>query len=139
MTTKNDIEKTLWKACDTFRGKIDSSRYKDYILSMLFVKYLNDVTPEKREEYVVQYNGDKERIARAMSRERFTVEEDSSFDYLYQNRNAVDIGQKINVALAHIEEKNATKIRNVFLAIDFNSQVDFGNQKDKNAILKNLL
>ena len=139
MTTKNDIEKTLWKACDTFRGKIDSSRYKDYILSMLFVKYLSDVTTEKREEYVVQYNGDKERIARAMSRERFAVEEDSSFDYLYQNRNAVDIGQKINVALAHIEEKNATKLRNVFRAIDFNSQVDFGNQKDKNAILKNLL
>ena len=40
MTTRNDIEHTLWKACDSFRGKIDSSRYKDYILSMLFVKYL---------------------------------------------------------------------------------------------------
>ena len=36
MTTKSDIEKVLWSACDSFRGKIDSSRYKDYILSMLF-------------------------------------------------------------------------------------------------------
>ena len=36
MTTRNDIERVLWKACDSFRGKIDSSRYKDYILSMLF-------------------------------------------------------------------------------------------------------
>ena len=35
MTTKQDIEKVLWSACDSFRGKIDSSRYKDYILSML--------------------------------------------------------------------------------------------------------
>ena len=139
MTTKNDIEKTLWKACDTFRGKIDSSRYKDYILSMLFVKYLSDVTAEKREEYASQYGGNAERIERAMSRERFAVDEDSSFDYLYQNRSAPDIGQKINVALSHIEEKNAAKLRNVFRAIDFNSQVDFGNQKDKNAILKNLL
>ena len=43
MTTKNDIEKVLWSACDSFRNKIDSSRYKDYILAMLFVKYLNDV------------------------------------------------------------------------------------------------
>ena len=33
MTTRNDIERVLWKACDSFRGKIDSSRYKDYILS----------------------------------------------------------------------------------------------------------
>ena len=29
MTTRNDIERVLWKACDSFRGKIDSSRYKD--------------------------------------------------------------------------------------------------------------
>lgn len=42
-TTKSDIEKILWKACDSFRVKIDSLKYKDYILSMLFVKYLSDV------------------------------------------------------------------------------------------------
>lgn len=41
MTTRRDIEQVLWNACDSFRGKIDSSRYKDYILSMLFVKYLS--------------------------------------------------------------------------------------------------
>ena len=46
-TTRRDIENTLWKACDSFRGKIDSSRYKDYILSMLFVKYLSDYYKEK--------------------------------------------------------------------------------------------
>ena len=34
MTTRKDIETTLWNACDSFRGKIDSSSYKDYILSM---------------------------------------------------------------------------------------------------------
>ena len=52
MTTRNDIEQVLWSACDSFRGKIDSSRYKDYILSMLFVKYLSDVSKEKRQEYI---------------------------------------------------------------------------------------
>ena len=51
MTTKADIERVLWKACDSFRGKIDSSRYKDYILSMLFVKYLSDVSKERRAAY----------------------------------------------------------------------------------------
>ena len=49
-TTKQKIESVLWKACDSFRGKIDSSRYKDYILSMLFVKYLSDVYNERKEE-----------------------------------------------------------------------------------------
>ena len=52
MTNRKDIEQVLWNACDSFRGKIDSSRYKDYILSMLFVKYLSDVSKERREEYI---------------------------------------------------------------------------------------
>ena len=139
MTTKSDIERVLWSACDSFRGKIDSSRYKDYILSMLFVKYLSDVSKEKHDEYLKQYNGDERRVARAMSRERFTLDEDSTFDYLYENRNDSEIGQKINVALSHIEEHNSGKLRNVFRAIDFNSQVDFGDVKEKNATLRNLL
>lgn len=139
MTTKNDIERVLWSACDSFRGKIDSSRYKDYILSMLFVKYLSDVSKEKRAEYLKQYNGDERRVERAMSRERFTLDEDSTFDFLYSNRNDKEIGQKINVALSHIEEHNSGKLRNVFRAIDFNSQVDFGDVKEKNATLRNLL
>lgn len=139
MTTKNDIERVLWSACDSFRGKIDSSRYKDYILSMLFVKYLSDISKEKREDYMNQYSGDIRRVERAMSRERFTLEADSTFDYLYDNRNDSEIGQKINVALSHIEEHNSGKLRNVFRAIDFNSQVDFGDVKEKNATLRNLL
>ena len=57
MTTKNDIEKVLWSACDSFRNKIDSSRYKDYILAMLFVKYLNDVYNETKAKYIEEYKG----------------------------------------------------------------------------------
>ena len=139
MTTRKEIENVLWSACDSFRGKIDSSRYKDYILSMLFVKYLSDVSKEKREEYIQQYEGDMRRVERAMSRERFSMDEQSTFDYLYENRNDPEIGQKINVALNHIEEHNSGKLRNVFRAIDFNSQVDFGEPREKNATLCNLL
>lgn len=139
MTTRNDIQRVLWNACDSFRGKIDSSRYKDYILSMLFVKYLSDISKEKRQEYEKQYEGDKQRVERAMSRERFVMDKQSTFDYLYANRNDAAIGQKINVALSHIEEHNSGKLRNVFRAIDFNSQVDFGEAKEKNATLRNLL
>lgn len=139
MTTRNDIERALWSACDSFRGKIDSSRYKDYILSMLFVKFLSDVSKEKRAHYLEQYDGDERRVERAMSRERFTMDADSTFDYLYEHRTDNEIGQKINVALSHIEERNSAKLRNVFRAIDFNSQVDFGDVKAKNATMRNLL
>lgn len=139
MTTRANIESVLWRACDSFRGKIDSSRYKDYILSMLFVKYLSDVSKEKRQQYMDQYGGDERRVERAMSRERFQLDEQSTFDFLYAHRNDNEIGQKINVALSHIEEHNSGKLRNVFRAIDFNSQVDFGDVKEKNATLRNLL
>ncbi len=139
MTTKNDIEQTLWKACDSFRGKIDSSRYKDYILSMLFVKYLSDVSAEKYEQYRLQYDGDEQHIQRAMSRERFAIDKESSFNYLYESRSDPEIGQKINIALSLIEEHNSGKLRNVFRAIDFNSPIDFGEMREKNATLKNLL
>lgn len=139
MTTKQDIEKVLWSACDSFRGKIDSSRYKDYILSMLFVKYLSDVYAETKENYINQYNGDMRRVKRAMSRERFVMDETSTFTYLYNNRNDAEIGVKINVALAAIENNNSSKLHDVFRAIDFNSTVDFGEPREKNAILKNLL
>src|SRR5574344_189547 len=112
-TTKSDIERVLWKACDSFRGKIDSSRYKDYILSMLFVKYLSDVCKETKEKYMKQYDGDERRVERAMSRESFVLDDDSTFDYLYANRTDSEIGQMINIALNNIEEHNSGKLRNV--------------------------
>ena len=139
MTTKSNIEEVLWKACDTFRGKIDSSRYKDYILSMLFVKYLSDVCKEKHDNYMKQYDGDERRVERAMNRERFKINENSTFDYLYNNKNDNEIGVKINLALADIENHNSGKLSGVFRAIDFNSSVDFGEVKEKNATLRNLL
>ena len=106
---------------------------------MLFVKYLSDVTLERRALYMEQYDGDERRVERAMSRERFSLDRESTFDYLYENRTDTEIGQKINVALSHIEDHNSGKLRNVFRAIDFNSQVDFGDVKEKNATLRNLL
>ena len=139
MTTKQNIEKVLWNACDSFRGKINSSLYMEYILPMLFVKYLSDVYKETREKYEKRYKGDKQRVERAMSRERFVLDEASTFDYLYKNRNDNKIGEKINVALAAIENSNSAKLHNVFRAIDYNSSVNLGDVKEKNAVLKNLL
>ena len=138
-TTKRDIENTLWKACDSFRGRIDSSRYKDYILSMLFVKYLSDYYEEKISDYRRKYNGDERRVERAMKRERYSLDEKSTFRYLYKNRNDTSIGVMINKALFDIENANSAKLHEVFRSIDFNSTVDFGDVKTKNATLKNLL
>ena len=52
MTTINqdEINNIVWKACDTFRGVVDPSEYKNYILVFLFIKYISDVWKDKYEE-----------------------------------------------------------------------------------------
>lgn len=137
--TQEDINHILWEACDTFRGKIDSSIYKDYILVMLFVKYLSDTYKEHVEEYLKRYEGNEERVKRALSRERFILDEISTFDYLYSKRNDSEIGAVINKALEHLENENSGKLRDVFRNIDFNSEAILGKTKERNAMLKHLL
>ncbi|MCL2177180.1 MAG: type I restriction-modification system subunit M [Firmicutes bacterium] len=139
MTTKSQIENTLWRACDTFRGTLNSSVYKDYLLVLLFVKYLSDSYEEKTKELEAKYAGDVERIERALARERFVLDEKSHFRYLYEMRNSGNIGELINKALEKIEEDNKGKLRGVFRAIDFNSAINFTDDKQKNAVLKTLL
>ena len=137
--TQDTINNQVWKACDTFRGTIDATQYKDYILTMLFVKYISDVLKEKKEEYSTKYNGDAVRIERAMKHERFKVPEKSTFDYLYEKRNEPNLGELINIALEEIEDANRSKLEGVFRNIDFNSEPNLGPTKDRNRRLKNLL
>ncbi|GAB2323714.1 type I restriction-modification system subunit M [Alkalibacterium sp. m-11] len=137
--TQQQINNVLWQAADTFRGKIDSSIYKDYILTMLFIKYISDTYKEHLEEYTERYDGDERRIERALSRERFVLEEDATFDYLYSKRNDPAIGEIINKALEKIENENTGKLRGVFRNIDFNSETVLGKTKERNATLRTLL
>lgn len=141
--TQKDINDAVWKACDTFRGSIDPSVYKDYVLTMLFLKYLSDVHDDKMEGYLKKYNGDAERAKRAMQHERFIVPEHSHFKYLYDHRNEANIGELINIALTDLEEANREKLYSedgagIFQNIDFNSS-KLGEPKDKNTRLKTLL
>jgi len=137
--TQDTINNQVWKACDTFRGTIDATQYKDYILTMLFVKYISDVLKEKKEEYTKKYDGNNTRIERAMKHERFKVPDQSTFDFLYEKRNEPNLGELINVALEEIEDANRSKLEGVFRNIDFNSEPNLGTTKDRNRRLKNLL
>lgn len=137
--TKKDIEGVVWRACDTFRGAIDPSEYKNYILTMLFVKYLSDLAKDKRADFAARYKGDKQRVERAMGRERFVMPPECDFEHLYARRDANNIGELINVALEKIEDENKTKLENVFRNIDFNSEPALGQTKERNRRLKLLL
>ncbi|HFT4616808.1 TPA: type I restriction-modification system subunit M N-terminal domain-containing protein, partial [Klebsiella pneumoniae] len=49
--SQDTINKALWAACDTFRGTISADTYKDFILTMLFLKYISDVWQDHYDEY----------------------------------------------------------------------------------------
>lgn len=141
--TQEDINNAVWKACDTFRGSIDPSVYKDYVLTMLFIKYLSDVYDDKYTAYLTKYNNDHERTKRAMQHERFVVPVNSHFKFLFEHRNEANIGELIDIALTDLQEANRDKLYSedgagIFQNISFNSSI-LGEAKDKNVRLKNLL
>jgi type I restriction enzyme M protein len=137
--SQDEINGILWRACDTFRGTIDATEYKDYILVMLFVKYISDVWRDHYDQYKKKFGDNEERIQRKMERERFVLPPESSFYYLWENRDAPNLGELINIALEQIEMANKAKLTNVFRNIDFNSEARLGNTQKRNRILKNLL
>lgn len=137
--SQQEINDTLWRACDTFRGTLDPALYKDYLLVMLFLKYVSDAWTDKRAELEKRYKGDKIRIERVLARERFVVPAESHFTYLYERRDAANVGELINIALEKIEDANRAKLENVFRNIDFNSEPFLGETRDRNRRLKNLL
>lgn len=159
---QKDINNAAWAACDTFRGVVDPAQYKDYILVMLFVKYISDAWNDHYEEYKKQYGDDDTRIRRKLDRERFVlpmielteevtdkktqkkkkITTDSfiaNYYSLYDRRSEPNIGELINIVLEQIETANKTKLEGVFRNIDFNSEANLGKTKDRNRRLKTLL
>ncbi|MGI6240477.1 MAG: type I restriction-modification system subunit M [Candidatus Omnitrophota bacterium] len=138
-TNQDEINAIAWKACDTFRGVVDPSEYKNYILVFLFLKYLSDLWKDKKEQYKKEHGDDAVRIKRKMERERFVLPENCDFDFIYSKRDASNIGEIINLALEGIEEANKAKLEGVFRNIDFNSESSLGQTKDRNKRLKHLI
>nr|VFK17618.1 MAG: type I restriction enzyme M protein [Candidatus Kentron sp. LPFa] len=149
---QSEINAAAWTACDTFRGVVDPARYKDYILVMLFLKYISDVWWGHHAEYKKRFGEDEERIRRRLRRERFLLpyveyESDNTekerfigdFYALFERRNSVSIGELINTVLGAIEDANRGKLEGVFRDIDFNSETNLGKTRDRNRRLRHLL
>ncbi|RUT49045.1 type I restriction-modification system subunit M [Campylobacter fetus] len=138
-TTQQTINNVVWKACDTFRGTMDGSDYKDYILTMLFVKYLSDFYKEKLEQLQAEYGDKRERIEAKLKKEKFRLDESCTFEYLIKHKEAPNLGEIMNKVLEKIEEDNREKLEGVFRSIDFNNKNKLGETKERNSILKNLI
>ena len=139
---QDTINKALMAACDVFRGTISADTYKDFILTMLFLKYISDVWQDHYDGYKSEYGDEPELIAEMMKTERFVLPEQSNFYALYNRRYEPGNGERIDMALHALEEANGTKLKDagksVFQDISFNTD-KLGEEKQKNTILKDLL
>ena len=139
-TTKKDITSALMRGADSLRDTIDAANYKDYVLPIMFVKYLSDCYNEEVEKLEKEYSGARpERLERQKRYLPFRVAESCNFKTLFDQRYAENIGELINMAMRQIEADNNQQLAGVLNTVDFNSENALGTKDHKNAILRTLL
>ncbi|CCE55862.1 type I restriction-modification system modification subunit [Corynebacterium casei UCMA 3821] len=115
---KSDLYSSLWKSADELRGGMDASQYKDYVLTLLFVKYVSDKA--KSDPYSL-----------------IEVPEGGSFDDLVALKGAPDIGEKMNIAIRRLAEEN--DLQGVINNADFDDPNKLGEGKAMQDRLTNLI
>jgi len=106
---KSDLYGSLWKSCDELRGGMDASQYKDYILTLLFVKYVSDKAKTDRRSLI-------------------DVPAGGSFDDMIALKGDKEIGDKINKIIARLAEAN--DLQKVIDQADFNDEEKLGRGKE---------
>ncbi|MGJ8661606.1 MAG: type I restriction-modification system subunit M [Bacteroidota bacterium] len=118
---KSELYSSLWESCDKLRGAggMDASQYKDYVLTMLFVKYVSD-----------KYTGD------AMS--LIEVPQGASFDDMVALKGQPDIGDRINKEILRpLFASNG--LEGSLEIVDFNDDEKLGSGKEKVELLSKLI
>ncbi|MEI6378091.1 MAG: type I restriction-modification system subunit M [Candidatus Falkowbacteria bacterium] len=136
--TQEDLNKILWSAADSSRTSVDGGVYKDYVLVMLFYKYLSDLSKKQHNVYRERFGDDEARIAEKMKADRFYLPPQTSFDHIFALREKDNIGEELNKALHTIEETNRAKLEGVF-SVDFNSESILGKLESRNRMLRHLI
>ncbi len=106
---QDTINDAVWAACDTFRGTVDPSIYKDYVLTMLFLKYISDVWQDHYDEYKAKHGDHPELIQELLNNERFVLPRSANFYALHAARHEPGNGERIDKALHAIEEANSAQ------------------------------
>ncbi len=115
---KSELYSSLWQSCDELRGGMDASQYKDYILTLLFVKYVSD-----------KYAGDPHAT--------LVVPEGGSFANMVRLKGDKEIGDKINKIIGRLADEN--ELKGVIDIADFNDEDKLGKGKEMIDRLSNLI
>jgi type I restriction enzyme M protein len=137
--TQEHLNKVLWSAADSSRTSLDAGVYKDYVLAMLFFKYLSDLAKKEYEKLKGRFGDDEKRIQEKIKSGRFYLPPESSFEFIYQNQENDKIGELINKALHSIEDHNKEKLEGIFRGLDFNSESVLGKVDQRNKMIRHLI
>jgi type I restriction enzyme M protein len=115
---KSDLYSSLWRSCDELRGGMDASQYKDYILTLLFMKYVSDKEKADPDSLI-------------------DVPEGGSFDDMLAAKGATDIGDRFNKIIAKLAAANG--LTHVIDLADFNDEEKLGEGKEMQDRLSKLV
>ncbi len=107
---KSELYSSLWKSCDELRGGMDASQYKDYVLVLLFVKYVSD-----------RYAGDPNAL--------IEIPRGGSFADMVKLKNDKEIGDKINKLVGRLADANES-LKGAINVADFNDEEKLGKGKE---------
>jgi type I restriction enzyme M protein len=136
---RGDILKGVQSAYKDLQTGNAASDGKAQVLGLLFLRFLSDHRKSRLAEARREYADDDERVARAMSREWFTLADHCTFDALFDQRGGSHIDQLINAILEQVEKSNHEILSNVLKTIDFESDTDLGPSHPRIARLKALI
>jgi len=115
---KSELYSSLWRSCDELRGGMDASQYKDYVLVLLFIKYVSD-----------KYAGQPDAL--------LEVPKGGSFGDMVALKGDKEIGDKINKIIAKLAAPN--NLTGVIDVADFNDADKLGKGKEMVDRLTNLV
>ncbi len=115
---KSELYSSLWKGCDELRGGMDASQYKDYVLVLLFMKYVSDKAASQK-DYLLD------------------VPAGGRFADMVALKNDKEIGDKINKVIRKFADTN--HLQGVIDVADFNDETKLGRGKEMVDRLTNLI
>jgi type I restriction enzyme M protein len=115
---KSELYSTFWKSCDELRGGMDAGQYKDYVLVMLFVKYVSDKA-KADPDFIME------------------IPQGCSFDDFINLKGKDSIGEQINKKISALAEIN--HLGGVINVVDFCDEQKLGKGKDLIDTLSNLI
>ncbi len=134
--TSQELQSKLWQAADILRGQIDSSDYKNYIFSMLFLKRLSDRFDEEVEIAVA--SGVPQAVAvNDPDEHQFAVPETAHWSQIV--KATMNVGEALNVASHEIEDANAGRIDGVLTGTNWNDESKLGSPANRERIIRSLL